>query len=75
MLEEPLLCFVSSTDPYIPKIVGMVMIDKCLHNKYGSAVFVRDDLKVKSMNVDHITVVLPGMAKHSVYKPLNEHCT
>ena len=45
------------------------------HNKHGSSVFVRDGLKVNSIyvceedNVELITVELPGVVVHSVYKP------
>ena len=43
--------------------------------KHGSALYVRGDLKVKSVtirderNVEFITVELPGVVVHSVYKP------
>ena len=45
------------------------------HNKHGSSVFVRDGLKVNSIsvceedNVEFITVELPSVVVHSVYKP------
>ena len=44
-------------------------------HKHGSSVFVRDGLKVSSMslceeeNVEFITVELPGVVVHSLYKP------
>ena len=61
-----------------PKIAGMTLIAERPHNKYGSAVLLRDDLKVKSIyvsvqgEVELITAVLPGVVVHSVYKPPNE---
>ena len=45
------------------------------HNKHGSSVFVRDGLKVNSIsvceeeNVEFITVELPGVVVHTLYKP------
>jgi len=48
------------------------------HDKYGSAIFIRDDLKVKSVsvsaanNVEVITAELPNVVVHSVYKPPGE---
>ena len=45
------------------------------HDKYGSAIFIRDDLKVKSISVtaaNHVEVItaeLPDVVVHSVYKP------
>ena len=44
-------------------------------HKHGSSVFVRDGLKVNSIsvcekeNVEFITVELPGVVVHSLYKP------
>ena len=54
---------------------GMALVVERPHNKHGSPVFVRDGLKVNSIsvceedNVDFITVELPGVVVHSVYKP------
>ena len=45
------------------------------HIKYGSAFLIRDDLKVKNIyervqgTVEIITIVMPGVVAHSVYKP------
>ena len=47
-----------------PKIPGMALVAECPHNKHGSSVFVRDGLKVNS-----ISVVLPGVVVHSLYRP------
>ena len=48
------------------------------HSKYGSAILVRNDLKVKKIyervqgTVELITIVMPGVVLHSVYKPPND---
>ena len=61
-----------------PKIAGMTLVAERPHNKYGSAILIRDDLKVKSVSVsdvgdvDLITIEMPGVIVHSVYKPPNE---
>ena len=61
-----------------PKIAGMSLVAECPHNKHGSAILIRDDLKVKSIsvcedgNVELVTIVMPGVVVHSVYKPPNE---
>ena len=58
-----------------PKIPGMMLVVKRPHNKHGSSVFVRDGLKLNSIsvceeeNVEFITVELPGVIVHSLYKP------
>ena len=58
-----------------PRIPGMTVVAKRPHNKYGSAIFIRDDLKVKSISVtavNHVEVItaeLPDVVVHSVYKP------
>ena len=58
-----------------PKIPGMTLVTERPHNKHGSSVFVRDGLKVNSIsvceeeNVEFITVELPGVVVHSLYKP------
>ena len=58
-----------------PSIHGMALVAKHPHNKHGSSVFVGDGLKVNSIsiceedNVEFITVELPGVVVHSVYKP------
>ena len=59
-------------------IPGMALVAERPHNKHGSSVFIRDGLKVNSIsvceedNVELITVELPSVAVHSVYKPLAE---
>ena len=61
-----------------PRIPGMVLVAERPHDKYGSAIFIRDDLKVKSMSVtaaNHVEVItaeLPDVVEHSVYKPPSE---
>ena len=53
----------------------MMLVAERPHNKHGSSVFVRDGLKVKRIsvceeeNVEFITVELPGVVVHSLYKP------
>ena len=47
-------------------------------NKYGSAILIRNDLKVKKIyervqgTVEIITIVMPGVVVHTVYKPPND---
>ena len=62
----------------MPKIPGMTLIAEPPHIKYGSAIFIRSDLKVKDVseweqdNVELISSDMPGVVVHSVYKPPNE---
>ena len=48
------------------------------HTKYGSAILIRNDLKVKKIyetvqgTVEIITIVMPGVVVHSAYKPPND---
>ena len=64
--------------PARPSIPGMTLLAERPHNKHGSSVFDRDGLKVNSIyvceedNVEFITVELPGVLVHSVYKPPDE---
>ena len=66
-----------ANDQARPNIPSMVLVAERPHNKHGSSVFVRDGLKVNSIsvcevdNVEFITVELPGVVVHSVYKPLS----
>ena len=61
-----------------PRIPDMTLIPERPHNKYGSANFIRDDVKVKSISVatasyvEGITAVLPNVVVHSVYNPPSE---
>ena len=61
-----------------PRIPGMTLVAERPHDKYGSAIFIRDDLKVKSISVtaaNHVEVItaeLPDVVVHSVYKPPSE---
>ena len=61
-----------------PRIHGMTLIVELPHDKYGSAIFIRDDLKVNSISVaaanhiDVITAELPDVVVHSVYVPPSE---
>ena len=67
-----------STNLPRPKIAGMSLVVERPHNKYGSAILIRNDLKVKKIyegvqeNVEIITIVMPGVVVHSVYKPPND---
>ena len=60
------------------KIPGMTLIAERLHIKYGSAILIRSDLKVKGVsvweqdNVELISIEMPGLVVHSVYKPPDE---
>ena len=53
---------------------GMTLVAQHPHNKHCSSVFVRDGLKVNSIslceeeNVEFITVELPAVVVHSMYK-------
>ena len=66
---------------YVSKIVAMSVIADCPHNKDGSAILIRNDLKVKNAsvraegNVELITVVMHGVAIRSVYKLRYENFT
>ena len=63
-----------------PRIHGMTLVAERPHDKYGSAIFIRDDLNVKSISVtaaNHVEVIiitaeLPHVVAHSVYKPHSE---
>ena len=61
-----------------PKIPGMTLVAERPHDKYGSAIFIRDDLKVKSISVtaathvEVITAELPDVVVHYVYRPPSE---
>ena len=59
-----------------PRIPGMTLVAERPHDKYGSAIFIRDDLMVKSISVtaaNHVEVItaeLPDVVVHSVNKPV-----
>ena len=61
-----------------PKITGMTLVAERPRIKYGSAILIRSDLKVKGVyvweqdNVELISIEMPGVVVHSVYKPPNE---
>ena len=61
-----------------PKIAGMSLLAECHHNKYGSVILIRDDLKVDNVyesvpgTVELITIVMSGVVVHSVYNPPND---
>ena len=65
-----------STNLRRPKIAGMSLVVKLPH-KYGIAIIIRNDLKVKKIyervqgTVEIITIVMPGVVVHSVYMPPN----
>ena len=56
----------------------MSLVTERPHNKYGSAILIRDDLKVDDVcervqrTVELITIVVSGVVVHSVYKPPND---
>ena len=52
-----------------PRIPGMTLVAERPHDKYGSVIFIRDDLKVNSISVTAANhVELPDVVVHSVYK-------
>ena len=61
-----------------PRITGITLVAERPHDKYGSAIFIRDDLKMKSISVsaaylvEVITAELPDVVVHSVHKPPSE---
>ena len=61
-----------------PKIAGMPLVAIRPHNKYDSAILIRDDMKVENVYervqgaVELITIVMSGVVVHSVYKPPND---
>ena len=61
-----------------PIIPGMTLITERPQDTYGNNIFIRDDLKVKSISataVNHVEVItaeLPDVVVHSVYKPPSE---
>ena len=67
-----------STNLPRPKIAGMSLVVERPQSKYGSAILIRNDLKVKKIyervrgTVELITIVMPGVVVHSVYKPPND---
>ena len=64
-----------SKDQARPRIPGMSLVAERPHNKHGSSVFIRNGLNVNNIsvyeedNVELITVELPGVVVHSMYKP------
>ena len=58
-----------------PRIPGMSLVAERSHNKYGSAVFIRDDLKVKGISIcekDDVELIIIEVCNaiiQSVYKP------
>ena len=60
-----------------PKIAGMPLVAERPHNKYGYAIFNREDLKAENVyervqgTVELITIAMSGVVVHSVYKPPN----
>ena len=67
-----------STNLPKPKIAGMSLVVERPHNKYGSAILIRSDLKVKKIyervqgTVEIITMGMSGVVVHYVYKPPND---
>ena len=67
-----------STNHPRPKISGMSLVVERPHSKYGSAILIRNDLKVKKIyervqgTMELITIVIPGVVVPSVYKSPND---
>ena len=61
-----------STNLPRPKIAGMSLVVERPHTKYGSAIIIRNDLKVNKIyeivqgTVEIITIVMPGVVVHCV---------
>ena len=61
-----------------PKIAGMSLVAERPHNKYGSAILIREDLKVENVyervqgTAEQITIVMSGVVVHTVYKSPND---
>ena len=61
-----------------PRIPGMTLVAERPHDKYGSAIFIRDNLKVKSIfvtaanHVEVITAELPDAVVHQKKKTTRE---
>ena len=61
-----------------PRIPGVLLLAERPHDKYGNAIFIRDDLKVNIISVtaaNHVEVItakIPDVVVHSVYKPPSE---
>ena len=59
-------------------IAGMSLVAERPHNKYGSAILIREDLKIENVyervqgTVELITIVMSGVVVHYVYKPPND---
>ena len=69
------LCLQETHRPTIlsrPKIAGMSLVAERPHNKYGSAILIREDLKVENVyervqgTVELITIVMSGVVVHYV---------
>ena len=64
--------------PLKAKIAEMSLVAERPHNKYGSAILIREDLKVENVyeivqgTVELITIVMSGVVVHSVYRPPND---
>ena len=60
-----------------PKIAGISLVAELPHKKCGSAILIRGDLKVENIyervhgTVEIITIVMPVVVVHSVYKSSN----
>ena len=56
----------------------MSLVAERPHNKYGTAILIRDDLKVENVyervqgTVERITIGMSVVVVHSVYTPLND---
>ena len=67
-----------STNLPRPKIAVMLLVFEHPHSKYDSAILIWNNLKVKKIyesvqgTVELITIVMPGVVVHSVYKPPND---
>ena len=75
---EGLTAFKASILSEMCKRAGMSLVAEHPNNKYGSAILIRDALKVDNVyervqgTVELITIVMSGVNVHSVYNPPND---
>ena len=82
ILSEICLCLQETHRPtnllLTENIDGMLLVAERPHNQYDSDLLIRDDLKVENVyervqgTVELITIVMPGVVVHYVYKPPND---
>ena len=62
--------FKKSQTQAMPRIPGMSVVAERTHSKYGSAIFIRDDLKVKGISIcEQDDIELCNAIIQFIYKP------